>query len=184
MSNVDWATVDLATIDWASIDLREIDWQAIANNPTANDLDQATKELITSRLNPGSATLTIGDQTWEFDNFLCAFGHEATQSSTFSFTTNSSGEFDGVRVQMQATIEDQDSAGRYEGAGTVHRIDFDDVSDFENPSLSWAMNTPDAISIDGYEVTANGTFDDQLTDGVQEAIPGTLQATCGDQSRR
>lgn len=182
---MDWATVDLTTIDWATIDMSKVDWQGISDNPTARNLDGDTLRLITSRTHPGNATLTIGDQVWEFDNFICAFGPENTESDTFSFTTDSRGEFDGVRVQMQVTIADETSEGRVEGSGTVHRINFDDISDFENPSIDWSMGREaGAIRIDGNSVTAEGTFDDGLTEGVREEIPGTFEATCGDMSRR
>ncbi len=184
ISNVDWATVDLTTIDWATIDLREVDWTAISDNPTVSDLPKETIDLITSRLDPGSATLTVGDQTYEFDNFVCAFGHDATESSTYSFTTDSRGEFDGVRVQMQATIEDPATQGRYSGPDVIQRIDVNDISDFENPSVGWYMQSTDGIQVDGYSVTAEGTFDDQTTPLEKEQIPGTLEATCGDESRR
>ena len=185
-STVDWATVDLSTIDWATVDMSQVDWQGVSDNPTARNLDGDTLRLITSRTNPGSATLTIGDETWEFDNFVCAFGHEATESDTFSFTTDSRGEFDGVRVQMQVTIADDSGQGRFEGEGTSQRISFNDVSDFENPSIDWSMpREAGAISIDGYEVTAEGLFEDQLMPlGDREGVPGTLEATCGDMSRR
>ncbi|MGH2446074.1 MAG: hypothetical protein ACRDGD_08560 [Candidatus Limnocylindria bacterium] len=172
-SEIDWATVDLTTIDWATIDMSQIDWVAIGDNPTAADLDEEAIGLIQSRTNPGSATLTIGDQIWEFDGFLCAFGHEATESEVFSFTTNSSGEFDGVGVQMQATISEDYG----------HEITFDDVTDFENPSIGWHMSDG-SITVDGNAVRGEGMFDDELTEGEREEIRGTLEATCGDQSRR
>jgi len=183
-AGIDWATVDLTTIDWTTMDMSQVDWAVIGGNPTARNLDSATLQLMQSRADPGRATLTIGDQVWEFDGFLCAFGHENTQSSTFSFTTDSRGEFDGVRVQMQATIADDSSQGRFEGSGTTHRIDMDDISDFENPSIGWAMRDPGTIQIDGNDVTAEGPFDDQLTPIEREAIPGSLDARCGDMSRR
>lgn len=182
-SGVDWATVDLTTIDWANIDMNSIDFQAISNNPTAADLTQETQELIASRIDPGSATLTIGDQTWEFDSFLCAFGHEATQSDVYSFSSDSRGMHEGAQVQMQANIRDESGQGRYEGADLDHEVFIQDISDFENPSISLHMNAPEGIVIDGNAVTAEGTFDDQLTPEAEE-IPGTLEATCGTTSRR
>lgn len=130
-------------------------------------------EPDTDAYDPGSATLTIGEQVWEFDEFLCVFGHEATESDVYSFTTNSSGEFDGVRVQMQATISEKYG----------HEITFNDISDFENPSIDWHMRDG-SITAAGDEVSADGPFDDELTEGEREATPGTLEATCGDQSRR
>ncbi len=184
VSQVDWATVDVTTIDWGTIDLSMVGWQALQENPTAANLDADTVALIQSRLNPGSATLTIGDQTWEFDNFLCAFGHDATESSTYSFSTNSSGQAGDARTQMQVTIEDPSSQGRLEGADVVQRISYDDVTNFDQPTIDWSLRGTDVVQIDGNAVSVEGTFDDGLTPGQQEAIPGTLEATCGDQSRR
>ncbi len=182
-TDVDWATVDLTTIDWANIDMNTIDFQAISGNPTAADLTQETTDLIASRIDPGSATLTIGDQTWEFTSFLCAFGHEATQSDVYAFSSDSRGEHEGAAVQMQANIRDESGQGRYEGADLYHEVFIQDISDFENPSISLRMNTSEGISIDGNTVTAEGLFDDELTPGGDE-IPGTLDATCGTTSRR
>ena len=183
VSGVDWATVDLTTIDWAAVDLRQVDWRVIGDNPTAGNLGDEATALIQSRTNPGRATLTIGDEVFEFDRFDCASGHENTESETFSFTTNSFGEFDGVRTQMQFTVSDASSTGQTEGEGVRHRISFDDISDFENPSISWSMREPDSVSIDGYELSMSGVFDDGLTEGTSEDIPGTLEAECSDMSR-
>jgi hypothetical protein len=182
-SGVDWATVDLTTIDWATIDMQTIDWDAFRDNPTRSDLDLETASLIGSRMNRGSATLTIGDEVFEFETFACALGHENTESDTFSFTTNSFGEFDGVDTQMQVTIADSSSTGQVTGDGTTHRISFNDIDDFENPSIDWSMNTPDAVTIDGRTVTVEGFFNDDTTPEVAEEIPGTLEATCSDDSR-
>lgn len=182
-SGVDWATVDLTTIDWANIDMSTIDFQAISNNPTAADLTQETQDLITSRIDPGSATLTIGDQVWEFESFVCAFGHDATQSSVYSFSSDSRGEHEGAAVQMQANIRDESGEGRYDGDGLTHEVYIQDISDFENPSISLDLSAPQGIVIDGNTVTAEGLFDDALTPEAEE-IPGTLEATCGTMSRR
>ncbi len=183
VSGVDWATVDLTTIDWATVDMRQVNWRVIGDNPTASELSEEAIAHIRSRRNPGHATLTIGDQVFEFDNFDCASGHENTESDTFSFTTNSFGEFDGVRTQMQFTVSDESSTGQTEGEGVRHRISFDDIDDFENPSIDWSMGGADSVSIDGYELSVSGTFNDGLTEGVTEEIPGTLEAECSDESR-
>ena len=182
-SGIDWATVDLTTIDWATIDMQTIDWEAIRDNPTASDLDEEQIGLIGSRMNRGSATLTIGDEVWEFETFACALGHENTQSETFSFTTNSFGTFDGVDTQMQVTIADPSGTGQVTGDETIHLLDFNDIDDFENPSIDWSMNTPNAVTIDGHTVTVEGLFNDGTTPAVAEDIPGTLEGTCSDDSR-
>ncbi len=183
-SDIDWATVDLATIDWVNIDMRTIDYRAISANPTAGDLDQATSDFIASRIFPGSATLTIGDEVWEFDSFDCAFGHENTESDVFSFTSNSFGEHsDGTRVQMQANIWDDSGQGRYEGADLTHETSINDIEDFENPVVDWNMSAPTGVTLNGDLVSVAGEFDNALTDEV-EAVPGTLEAECSTTSRR
>lgn len=133
----------------------------------------------------GSATLTIGEETWTFDELFCAFSPEESQNDRVSFTASAFGESaSGVRVQLDATIQDPDEQGRYEGDGVIHSLTLNDVEDFENPSLGWeAMSgligaTDPFIQVDGKNVTAETVFDDQLTDGVIEEVPGTLEATC------
>lgn len=183
-SEIDWATVDLTTIDWDTIDLSQVDFPALIENPTASDLDNETKLLIGNSMNPGSATLTIGEQTWESDSFLCAFGHDATQSDTYSFSSDARSEHEGARVQVQANIADPSGQGRFEGPDLNHQVYIEDIDDFDNPSIDFEFNAPEGISIDGNTVTAEGLFDDKLTQGSVEEIPGTLDATCGDASRR
>jgi hypothetical protein len=182
-SGIEWATVDLTTIDWATIDLSQVDFAALEENPTAADLDAETIELITSRIDPGRAILTIGDQTWEFDNFLCAFGHDATRSDVYSFSSDARGEHEGARVQVQANIRDESGQGRFEGADLEHEVYIQDVSDFDNPSIDLSFRTPDGIQVDGNNLTAEGLFDDKLTPDVEQ-IPGALEARCGDASHR
>ncbi|MGA7096332.1 MAG: hypothetical protein WB245_02060 [Acidimicrobiia bacterium] len=179
-SDIDWATVDLATIDWENIDLRTVDFEAAQDNPTAANLTADMQAVISSRLNPGNVTLTIGDMTWEFDNFLCAVGLEATQSDTFSLSTNTFGEIDGTRIQLQANIEDDSGQGRLGGDGLTHEVFVDDIENFDNPAVSWKMVADQGIVLDGYELSAEGVFDDAVTG---DSMPGTLMGTCGDQSR-
>lgn len=183
MSGIDWATVDLTTVDWATIDLSQVDFAALEGNPAVADLAPETVELIQSRMDPGHATLTIGEQTWEFDSFVCAFGHDATQSDVFSFSSDTRGEHEGAQVQVQANIRDESGAGRFEGADLVHQVFIKDVSDFDNPSIDFEFNSPAGIQIDGYDLFAEGLFDDKLTTDAEE-IPGTLEARCGDASVR
>ena len=136
----------------------------------------------------GSASLTIGDETWEFDEFGCAFGYDATESQVYSFSSNSFGEHsNGARVQMQANIRDDTGQERIEGDGVIYEVDINDIDDFQNPAVSWEARGPAAtivVRIDGDHITAEGVFDNLLTDGEMEAVPGTLDATCGMQSRR
>lgn len=162
--------------------MRTMDFAAVQKNPTAANLTTEMQGIIASRLNPGSARLTIGDTTWEFDNFVCAVGFESTESDVYSLTTNTMGDMDGTRVQMQATIRDDSGQGRIEGGDLVHEVQIDHISDFENPAISWRLVSERGVVIDGYELSAEGLFDDGLTP-AEEAIAGSLVGTCGDQSR-
>lgn len=132
----------------------------------------------------GSATLVVGDHTYQFDSFVCAFGYSSTQSATFSFSSNFIGEVDGVRVQMQLDVEDPSGGDRLTGDGVVQRIHLDDISDFENPAISVSSNDL-AATFDGDNITAEGTFWDAIADpGRLTPLPGTFEATCGAGSRR
>jgi hypothetical protein len=136
----------------------------------------------------GSATLTIGDETWEFDEFGCAFGYEATQTEVYSFSSSSFGEHsNGARVQMQAEIMDDSGQERVEGDGVIYMVYINDIENFDDPAVDWEARGPAetiVVRIDGDSVTAEGVFDDLLTDLEVEAVPGTLDATCGSQSIR
>lgn len=181
-SDIDWATVDLTSIDWENIDMRTVDFDAIQDNPTAADITEDMRASILSRVNPGNATLTIGDMTWEFDNLLCAIGTESTESAVYTLTTDTVGDLDGTLVQIQATVRDDSEQGRVEGDDLEHEVLIQDISDFENPAVDWRMRGSDGVTIDGYELTAEGAFDDLLTP-EDEALPGMLVGTCGDGSR-
>lgn len=142
----------------------------------------------------GEATLTIGTEVWEFDNFGCAFGHAATDSDRYSFSSSSLGEHStGARVQMQADIMDPTTAGRYEGNGVLFEVYINDIEDFQNPAVDFQSTTEvfgtqpsgmTIVTINGDVVTATGMFDDRRTDGDFEMVAGTLDARCGDQSVR
>jgi len=133
---------------------------------------------------PGSATLTVGDQTWEFDNYYCVRGIENTGNSRVSFSSGAFGEFNGVNTQLDATILDMDELSSMEGDGTIHSVTIEDIDNVENPIVSLSaqsgfFGTPAyEIAYDGNIVTAETVFDDDMTEEI-EAIPGTLTAVCG-----
>ena len=121
---------------------------------------------------------------WEFASFDCAFGHENTESTVYSFTSNSFGEHsDGTRVQMQANVRNESGDGRVEGDGLTHELFINDIEDFENPVVDWQAGAPVGITLNGDSVTFSGDFDNGLTDEI-EAVPGTLEAECSTTSRR
>ncbi len=131
----------------------------------------------------GSATLVVGDQTYEFDNYYCFQGSANTGNDRVSFSSGALGEIDGVRVQLDASIQDTNEGDAMDGAGTIQSVSLNDIEDFENPSVSWAAVTGFigdpawVIEYDGSTVHAEALFDDGRTDELEE-IPGTLDATC------
>jgi hypothetical protein len=134
----------------------------------------------------GSATLTIGDEVWEFERVLCAFSLEESQTEDYPFNLSAFGESaTGNRIQLTSDIRDPSGEGRYAGDGVTYRVEVDDIDDFENPSVSWGTNddeifggSPVDFQVDGNEVNASGVFDDGLTEDAMEAVPGTLVAVC------
>lgn len=185
-SSIDWATVDLKTIDWVNIDLSTLDFSALEDNPSAGNLDADTVALIQARMaeraGSGRATLTIGDETWEFEGFVCAIGFANTESEVFSLSTNAFGvHSDGTRVQMQADIWDNSGEDRITGPDLDHSVSLDDIEDFDNPVVSWEMINESGIVMDGNKLTAEGLFSDGASG--QREIPGRLDAECGLGSR-
>jgi len=130
----------------------------------------------------GSATLTIGDESWSF-SVSCAFTREETRSDRVSFSLSGSGETaEGVPIQLNASIQDEQDDGRYEGDGVTYKASVADAEDFENPSVRWLsllfpMEGNSLLQVDGKNVTADMTFRDYVSGAVDE-IPGTLEATC------
>lgn len=192
-SDVDWATIDLAAIDWTVVDMATVDFPALEQNPTLADLDADTIALIQERYatevaaggagaGSGEAVLTIGDQTWEFDGFVCAVGYQNTESDVFSFSSNAFGTLeDGTRTQLQANIWDESGSNSLTGPDTDHEITFDDIDDFEDPQVNWLLAGDDVeLSIDGVEVSTEGTFRDL---GTGEEAPGSFVGECGPGSR-
>lgn len=131
----------------------------------------------------GEATLTIVDQVYTFDNYYCFRGVENTQNDSVPFSSGAFGEVDGNRAQLDATVHDPSEEDRMEGDGVSGSVSLNDVDDFENPVVSWtgggALSDSTVFEFDGRTVFVETTFDDGLTDGLDE-IPGTLEATCGE----
>jgi hypothetical protein len=149
--------------------------------PTDDGSDQDSPDAPSGG---GTATLAIGDETWEFTGYYCAFGPAETQNDRVSFSSGAFGESaEGVRIQLDASIQDTREEGRYDGDGVIHSLTLNDIEDFENPSLGWSALTGilgsggPFLHLDGQSVTAETVFDDETTDEIEE-VPGTFQATC------
>lgn len=133
----------------------------------------------------GSATLVVGDQTYEFDNYYCFQGSDNTGNSRVSFSSGAFGEVDGVRVQLDASIQDTDETNAMDGDGTIQSISLNDVENFQSPTVGWDAVTGFigapawVVEYDGSTVHAEAEFDDLTTEETLETIPGTLDAVCG-----
>ena len=184
-SDIDWANVDLTTIDWANLDITTVDLDAVSDNPSAANLDEATVAMIQERLagswGSGMATLTVGEESWNFSGLQCAFGHSATQSGVYSFSSTTFADLDGARAQLQVSIRDEQGQGRYSGDGVTAEIEFDDIDNVAEPAIS-VLASDATVTIDGNTITGSGQFRDQV--GGVDGIAGTFAGSCGPGSVR
>lgn len=131
----------------------------------------------------GEAVLTVGEQTYQFDNYYCRAGSANTGNPNSSFSSGAFGEVEGNQAQLDASIYDPSAEDRMEGDGVVASVTFFDVADFSNPKVAWSAEsgmqaTPVVFEFDGTTLRVETTFDDVRTEEIEE-IPGVLEATCG-----
>lgn len=119
----------------------------------------------------GSATLTVGDETWSFDRVLCAFGEEQIGDEGAEFVLSSLQ--DGLQLYV--------SIDRF-----GHSVSLHDIANFEDPSVSLTADrfsvsltesSPEFVALDGNRVEATAPFFDDTSDEVA-TVEGTLQADC------
>lgn len=132
----------------------------------------------------GSATLTIGDESWSFDKVLCGFSQEETFLPQQSFVLSAFGETaEGVRIELSVAILDDQNTGRYEGDGVSFGVFLNDGEDGDDHTLNWVSqiglfgDVEPGIQVDGKNVVADMPFQDHVNI-TGEKIPGTLQALC------
>ena len=109
---------------------------------------------------PGGITLTIGDETWEFGGALCAYQNAKPGDPESEW--NVSFKQDNLQVYVN-----NDSFGP--------SVSITDVVNFG--TSEWVAEG-DAIelTVDGNEITAEGTFTDKAGGGLERE--GTLTAEC------
>ena len=118
-------------------------------------------EKVQEERGGGSATLIVGDERWEFDAVLCAFGEEEIGQEDAEFVL--SAMQDGL--QFYVTI---DAWG--------HSFSLNDVADFENPSINLFSVGDDFIQLDGKESSGEaGMVDDT---GIGDPTPASFEAVC------
>jgi len=112
----------------------------------------------------GSASITVGDETWAFDGVLCAFGAEETGQEGAEF--NLSAIADGLQFYISI-----DEYG--------HTVSLNDIANFENPTVSWEsdMSADGFITVNGKEASGEVGFVD-FDSNTMDPVPGTFEATC------
>jgi len=133
----------------------------LAEDPevVAEELSEGLEELQEQE-GGGSATLTVGDQTWTFNSILCAFGEDQIGQEGAEFVLSSIQ--DGM--QLYAAI---DSFGR--------SVSLNDIENLSDPSVNLEAFGADVV-VDGKNVSASGQFVDGTSDSFAE-IEGTFEAT-------
>lgn len=115
----------------------------------------------------GSASLTVGSDTWDFTTVQCAFGAEQIGQEGAEF--NLSAIQDGLQFYLSI-----DSYG--------HSASLKDIQDFENPSVSLdtafgPSGDSEFIEVDGKAISGEAEFLDDTSDPPQ-AVAGSFEATC------
>jgi hypothetical protein len=157
----------------SSSDLADVTTEEEATELAQDIADDMTESLEQQQAasGGGNATLTVDDMTWTFDSVLCAFGPEEIGQEGAEFVLSSLQ--DGLQLYVSI-----DSFG--------HSVSIDDVSDFQNPSVSLSAERFTAslagapeefVEVNGKDVTSTALFVDGTTDDL-DPIEGTLQATC------
>jgi len=122
----------------------------------------------------GSATLTIGDETWTFDQVaFCANPPVEPKDESFVLIAKQGD------LQLIVRINDDTGAQRLEGEGVYDTIDFTNIAD---PTLGVWLASSQAdgeqfLVVEGLTVTASANFDDLRTTEFDN-VPGTLAAPC------
>jgi hypothetical protein len=134
---------------------------ADAAEEAIDDLAEAVEERQAAE-GGGSASFTVGDQSYTFESVLCAFGPEEIGQEGAEFVLSSIQ--DGTQFYMSI-----DSFG--------HSVSLDDIEDFENPSVSWSSQGDGFIQLDGRSASGEADFLDGTTESF-EGQPGSFEATC------
>lgn len=120
-------------------------------------------EAVQEERGGGSATLTVGDETYRFDSVLCAFGEDEIGQEGAEVVVSSLQ--DGTQFYVSV-----DSFG--------HSVSLNDIENFEDPSVNLStFGADDFISVDGGTVSGDASFVDGTSDAFEE-IPGSFEVTC------
>jgi hypothetical protein len=130
----------------------------------------------------GRAAVTVGDDTWELDGFLCWFNDgENPDAASLAFVGESFGTHDGVTLWLDVIIWDDTGEHRLEGDGVRYEIVLEDSDDYDDPAVAWEADSEvggGALVVDGRRVTGEMVFVDFRPGADSEGIPGSLDAVC------
>lgn len=141
---------------------------ACGDGPDAERTDGGSE--VGAAAGGGSATLTVGDQTYAFDRARCAFGSEETGRDDTEFVLSAIQN----GLQLDATINTRFG----------HVVSLDDIEDFDNPRVGWSAGGPgsdlrgaagEIIEVDGKRVSVEATFTDEVSGDTAQGI---LSAVC------
>ncbi len=131
---------------------------------------------------PGSATLTLGDDSWTFNLNKCFFEGESSDEAVV-FATGGTVANPGNGM-LAFSVGISDSALRGGLAHTIRIFSFEaDNGEAVKETIVWTTSTTLSddddgfIQIDGKRVTADALFDNELTSET-ESVPGTLVVVC------
>ncbi|AQP43543.1 hypothetical protein [Tessaracoccus flavus] len=142
---------------------------ATGSDDGAIEMEEEMEEIAASmeaQQTGGSASVTIGDQTWDFDGVLCAFGPEEIGQEGAEFVLSAIG--DGLQFYISV-----DAMGQF--------VSLNDIENFEDPALSWEADQDASgegfIQVDGKDVSGEATFIDYLSESWDE-VEGSFEGSC------
>lgn len=142
---------------------------ATGSDDGAIEMEEEMEEIAASmeaQQTGGSASVTIGEQTWDFDGVLCAFGPEEIGQEGAEFVLSAIG--DGLQFYISV-----DAMGQF--------VSLNDIESFEDPALSWEADQDASgegfIQVDGKDVSGEATFIDYLSESWDE-VEGSFEGSC------
>ena len=142
---------------------------ATGSDDGAIEMEEEMEEIAASmeaQQTGGSASVTIGEQTWDFDGVLCAFGPEEIGQEGAEFVLSAIG--DGLQFYISV-----DAMGQF--------VSLNDIENFEDPALSWEADQDASgegfIQVDGKDVSGEATFIDYDSESWDE-VEGSFEGSC------
>lgn len=111
----------------------------------------------------GTARITVGDQTWEFDQVACAFGEEETGIEGAVFNMAASKD----RISLYAADEPDRSY-----------VELADLDEMDDGGLNWFTTDDPGFAVDGRTMSATFDVVHLNDDGSQDTATAQFEADC------